>query len=225
MSSKLVFDIETLALPFTSFDETQQHYLTRFAITESERDEAMQKLSLTPLTARILAIALLNPDSERGTVFYEGPGERPSFIDDGKVGLVPCSEQEMLGRFWDAIARYDQIITFNGRSFDCPFVMVRSAIHGVRATRNLMGYRYTSSGHCDLLEQLSFYGATRRFNLDFYCKAFGITSPKESGITGLDMARLVDEKRYRDIAEYCMRDVQATAELYRRWSATIAFEK
>jgi hypothetical protein len=43
VSSKVVFDIETLAFPFTSFDETQQLYLTRFAGTESERDEVIQR--------------------------------------------------------------------------------------------------------------------------------------------------------------------------------------
>ena len=30
-------------------------------------------------------------------------------------------------------------------------------------------------------------GAARRFNLDFYCKAFGIESPKSHGVTGMDV--------------------------------------
>ena len=36
---------------------------------------------------------------------------------------------------------------------------------------------------CDLLDQLTFYGASRRFSLDFYCRAFGIPSPKAGGVT------------------------------------------
>ncbi len=43
------------------------------------------------------------------------------------------------------------------------------------------------------------------------------------GITGLDMKMLVDEKRYRDIAEYCFGDVLATAELYKRWNESLNF--
>lgn len=225
MISRVVFDIETLAYPFDSFDEAQQIYLTKLAKTEEERVEAIQRLSLTPLTAQVLAIGMLNPDTHQGKVFYLGPDESQSLVDDGLVSLVPCSEKEILENFWNSVSHYKQIVTFNGRGFDCPFVMLRSALLGVKPTRNLMGYRYAANEHCDLLEQLSFYGATRRFNLDFYCKAFGITSPKEEGITGLDMAQLFTEKRYREIAEYCLRDVKATAELFKRWSAHLAFEK
>lgn len=69
-----------------------------------------------------------------------------------------------------------------------------------------------------MLEQLTFYGAVRRFNLDFYCKAFGIKSPKSDGVNGL--GNLFREKRYNDIATYCLGDgdVVAIAELYRRWN-------
>ena len=62
----------------------------------------------------------------------------------------------------------------------------------------------------------------RRFNLDFYCKVFGIDSPKAQGITGMDVARLLEEGRYRDIAEYCLRDVRATVDLYRVWKERLA---
>ena len=139
------------------------------------------------------------------------------FSVDGKVEFLSGDERQLLERFWDNVQHYDQFITFNGRSFDCPFVMLRSAILGVEATRNLMTYRYDSKIHCDLLEQLTFYSATRKFNLDFYCKAFGIKSPKAEGITGLDLAPLFHEGKFKEIAQYCLGDVQATAELFRRW--------
>ena len=123
----------------------------------------------------------------------------------------------MLEQFWLDIGHYDQFVTFNGRAFDCPFLMLRSAILQVQPTRNLMPYRYDASVHCDLLEQFTFYGALRKFNLDFYCKSFGVESPKIHGVTGLDMKQLTEEKRFREIAEYNLRDLQATAELFRRW--------
>jgi hypothetical protein len=96
--------------------------------------------------------------------------------------------------------------------------MLRSAIAGVVPTRNLVPYRYETHTHCDLLDQLSFYGAVKKFNLDFYCKAFGIKSPKSEGITGLDLGNLFNEKRFRDIARYCVGDVQAEAELFNLWN-------
>ena len=39
--------------------------------------------------------------------------------------------------------------------FDCPFLMMRSAILGVKPTRNLMPNRYYMT-HIDLLDQLTF---------------------------------------------------------------------
>jgi hypothetical protein len=131
----------------------------------------------------------------------------------------------MLQEFWKAVARYGQFVTFNGRSFDCPFLMLRSAILGVRPTRNLMTYRYSAGEHCDLLEQLSYYGAFRKFSLDFYCRSFGITSPKSEGVSGQDVEPLFRAGRYREIAEYCLRDVRATAELFQRWQAFLNIEK
>jgi 3'-5' exonuclease len=65
-------------------------------------------------------------------------------------------------------------------------------------------------------------GAARRFNLDFYCKAFGIESPKAQGVTGSDMNTMVAEKRFREIAEYCLRDVKATVLLYHIWKERLA---
>jgi len=218
MMNRVVFDVETLAYPFESFDESQQEYLLKFAKTEEEREEAIQRLSLTPFTAQILAIGMLNPDTRQGKVFFQAEGLESTFIDEGLVQMIPCTEQEMLAHFWKSIIHYKQFVTFNGRGFDCPFVMARSALLGVKPSRNLMGNRYAVNDHCDLLDQLTFYSAMRKFSLDFYCRAFGIRSPKGSGVTGSDVGRLFGEKKYREIAEYCLGDVKATAELFRRWA-------
>jgi predicted PolB exonuclease-like 3'-5' exonuclease len=220
---RIVFDIETLGFPLESFDQEVQSYLLRFADTEEKIEELKKNLNLHPLTAQILCIALYNPDTQHGRVFFQSDTEDEYSSSDNAVQFTSGSEEEILRNFWEIIPKYDQFITFNGRSFDCPFLLLRSAILNVQPTRNLMPYRYDSEIHCDLLEQLTFYQTTRRFNLDFYCKAFGIESPKTKGITGLDMKTLFDEKRFREIAEYCYGDVLATAELYKRWLAYLNF--
>ncbi len=69
--NRVVFDIETLAYPFESFDPEQQSYLLKFAHSDEEKAEAIQRLSLTPFTARVIAIGMLNPDSNQGKVLYE----------------------------------------------------------------------------------------------------------------------------------------------------------
>jgi hypothetical protein len=223
--NRVVFDIETLGFPIESFDEVRQEYLLRFAKTDEERADALAKLNLAPFTAQIVAIGMLNPDSNQGKVFYQAPEKDPWTSEDGMAEFVPGTEEIMLTEFWKTVARYGQFITFNGRSFDCPFLMLRSAILGVKPSRNLMPYRYGANEHCDLLDQLTFYGAFRKFNLDFYCKGFGIKSPKSEGITGLDVGPLFREGRFREIAQYCLGDVRATAELYQRWQSLLSFEK
>jgi 3'-5' exonuclease len=220
MSSRVVFDIETLAEPLESFDEASQHYLKRFVDSDEKMEELRRNLNLHALTAKVIAIALMNPDSGRGRVFFQSDVRETFDSPDGLVRYSSCAEEEMLAEFWKVIPSYEEYITFNGRSFDCPFLMLRSGILGVKVSRNLMMNRYDRQ-HCDLLEQLTFYGATRRFSLDFYCKSFGVESPKSKGITGVDMRELHDAGRFHEIAEYCYGDVLATAELYRRWEEDI----
>jgi predicted PolB exonuclease-like 3'-5' exonuclease len=216
--SRIIFDIETLGFPLDSFDQETQTYLLRFADSDEKIEDVKKNLNLHPLTAQILCVALYNPDSRKGKIFFQSDTKQDFVSPDGSSHFISGTEEEILQEFWKIIPHYEQFITFNGRGFDCPFLMLRSAKLGIPITRNLMPYRYDSEIHCDLLEQLTYYQVTRRFSLDFYCKSFGIESPTATGITGLDMRKLVDEKRYRDIAEYCFGDVLATAQLHERWS-------
>ncbi|HEX7572953.1 MAG TPA: ribonuclease H-like domain-containing protein [Bacteroidota bacterium] len=136
--------------------------------------------------------------------------------------MIPATEEEMLTEFWKAATGFHRLITFNGRLFDCPFLMLRSALLGIPPSRNLLPYRFSAREHCDLLDQLTFYGATRKFTLEAYCRGFGIEGP--GGEPGRpDFSRLVDQERYGEIAEYAAGTVRATAELYRRWQGALSF--
>ena len=232
----VVFDIETAALPLESFDRPQQDYLLKLAELEPDEEkkklkaeELKAKLSLYPYTAQVIVIGMLNVESRRGVVYYQesDPGaERARWrSSDDLVEFVPGSETEMLVAFWQAIPKYQRFVTFNGRRFDCPFLLVRSALLGIQPTRNLMPPRFSVTPHCDLMEQLDFYGATRKYSLDFLCKAFGIDSPKAGGIDGAAVGQYFAQGRCRELAEYCLSDVQATAELYRRWQKYLSFER
>lgn len=231
----LVFDIETVALPFDSFDQSQQVYLLKLAEQEEDetrrqqkREELIANLSLYPYTAQVVVIGMLNVESEHGVVHYQ-PADSESEearwkSPDGLIEFVPGSEVELLRAFWEAIPQYSRFVTFNGRAFDCPFLLIRSALLGIKPTRHLMTYRYEAKQHCDLMEQLTFYNVTRKYTLDFLCKAFSIASPKAGGITGAEVGRLFAEGKRRQLAEYCLADVRATAELYRRWKQYLSFE-
>ena len=233
----LIFDIETSALSLDNFDEAQQEYLFREAekiadgpARETKRAEIKQFMSLWPFTSQVVCIAMLNAETFRGQSLFLAEDFEDDAGEAGPVEFVPCADEtELLTAFWDVAKHYDSVATFNGRGFDVPFLYLRSAILNVPISKkNWLGYRYATDPHCDLAEQLTFYsvsgreGAARRFNLDFYCKAFGIESPKSHGVTGMDVSTLMAEGKFRDIAEYCLRDVRATVELYKIWKERLA---
>jgi DNA polymerase elongation subunit (family B) len=238
--AKLVFDIETTALPLEGFDAVQQEYLFREAENlpdpaqrDARRQEIQRQFSLWPLTGQVVCIAMVNAESGRGKVLFQADDAEAARDLPKAADFVPCADEaEVLTEFWEVAVHYDSIVTFNGRTFDVPFLYLRSALLNVPISRkDWLGYRFQTEPHCDLLEQLTFYnvsgrdGAARRFNLDFYCKAFGLQSPKSHGVTGMDISRLVAEGRGLEIAQYCLGDVHATVELYRIWKGRLASVK
>lgn len=228
----LIFDIETIGVDFDKLDETTKKNLTRWIEKEAEDDEDKYKtmlkdlkdgLGFSPLTGEIVAIGVYNTDRNNGVVYFQAPNEEIDDFTEGSFLFKPMTEREMLKNFWEGAKNYNEFISFNGRSFDVPFLMLRSAINKVRPTKDLMSNRYLGSQkydakHIDLLDQLSFYGAVRhRRSLHLYCYALGIKSPKAEGITGDDVARLFREKKYKEIARYNSWDLIATKELYEIW--------
>ena len=233
--STLIFDIETIGEEWNDFDDTTKSVLSRWidrtAISEEQREAQLtdlkEGLGFSPLTGRIVAIGLYDVERARGVVFYDAHGTTVEDFDDGEYVYKPRAEAAMLRDFWEGARAYDTFVTFNGRGFDVPFLLLRSVANGITPTRDLMDGRYLyqqkDARHVDLQDQLSFYGAVhRRQPLHLYCRAFGIPSPKADGISGDDVSRLYKAGKYLDIAKYNARDVTATTELYERWKTQLA---
>lgn len=231
----LVFDIETIGEEWESLDETTMHVLSRWidrtAKSDEEREAQMADLKdglgFSPLTGEVVAIGLYDLEQEKSVVYYQAPGASAEDTVEDDVTLKVRTEKAMLTDFWAGAKAYDTFVTFNGRGFDMPFLLLRSAILGVVPTRDLMDGRYLyqqkDGKHIDLADQLSFYGAVfRKASLHLYCRAFGIESPKAAGVTGDDVSALFREGKYEDIARYNVRDIVATAELYKKWRTYLA---
>ena len=233
---KLVFDIETVGEDFDAFDKVTQDALTRWLEREAyDKDESARLLKdikdgrgFSPLTGQVVAVGVLEVGNGKGGVYYQTPGAKAERVEeDGIVLEAMRSEEEILKKFWEIAKVYQVFVTFNGRSFDVPFLMVRSAIRGIRPTKNLMAGRYlyqqhADAIHIDLLDQLSFQGAVRRKgSLHLWSRAFGIKSPKSEGITGDDVGMLFRRKKYLEIAKYNVGDLKATKELYEKWEQYI----
>lgn len=234
----LVFDIETVGEDFDQVDETTQDVLTRWIKRDTESGEGYaaalsdlkEGLGFSPLTGQIVALGIYDKERKRGAVYFQKSpkGEEKSFDIEGFKFEV-MGEREMLERFWTIVKEYDTFVTFNGRGFDVPFLMIRSALHGIRPSKNLLANRYlshhpASARHVDLLDQLSFYGALRRKgSLHLWCRAFGIESPKSHGVDGDDVKGLFEKGKNDVVAKYNARDLIATAELYQRYLDYLQF--
>lgn len=229
--STLVFDIETIGEKWEATDEVTQDSLTRWAKKEAGSDaeyeilqeDIKQGLGFSPLTGEIVAIGVIDVEKNKGAVYYQSPGTNEKESEHEGIKFKPMTEKEMLEHFWKGAEEYEEFVSFNGRGFDAPFLALRSAIHGIRPSRDLMEGRYAyqqrTCKHTDLLDQLSFYGAVRRKgNLHLFCRAFGIESPKAQGVSGDDVSALFAEKRFFDIAKYNVGDLRATKSLYEKWA-------
>src|SRR5580704_11960944 len=102
--AKLVFDIETSAVPVENFDEAQREYLFREAekipdetARERRRAEIYRQFNLWPFTAQVVCIAMLNADTSRGQVLFTAEDYEPDAAEAGPVEFVPCvDEMELL---------------------------------------------------------------------------------------------------------------------------------
>ncbi len=228
--AKLVFDIETIGEDWGSLDETTQGVLTSWVEDETgdegERERLLAQiregLGFSALTGSIAAIGVLDVERDKGVVYYQSPGTGESDTEENGIRFRPMTEKLMLEHFWSGAKDYGEFIGFNSRAFDAPFLAVRSAVHGIKPSVDLMEgrYLYQQRGvrHVDLRDQLSYYGAVRRAGgLHLWCRAFGIESPKAGGVTGDDVALLFREKRFLDIARYNVGDLRATKALYEKW--------
>jgi 3'-5' exonuclease len=231
----IVFDIEVAGLPWEEVDEITRGYLLQRARTPEDRETVPERTALVPGLGKVIAIGLwlVGKDSrgaelDRGLLLLEGePAEERPWEKVAGSKIFRGDERALIQKFWEKVGPGEGrpapcVVTFNGRAYDGPILMIRSAQLGIRPSRMLVPKRFGSFGdHCDLAEVLTFLGATREnYKLDYWCRRFDIESPKGS-IDGSQVGRAYREGRIEDIGEYCLRDVRATAALYRKLETTL----
>ncbi|MBN8707132.1 MAG: ribonuclease H-like domain-containing protein [Bacteroidetes bacterium] len=219
----VVFDIETVGISWDTLTEHEQAYLLKSVKSDEEAEAEKGKLGLNPLTGKVVSIAMYNPDSKHGRVLLEAEGNAVPVSEPDEDGFqfVTGTEEELLKAFWDMVKSYDAVITFNGRAFDAPYLLLRSMTYGILPTKNLLPYRFSSKEHIDLMDVLTFYGITRKFSLDFYCRRLGIPTPKTEAASGDKVAALYAEGKLQEIGIYNKLDVIATNSLFQMVKPTL----
>ncbi len=236
--SKLVIDIETVGKDLKDLDSISQEYFKHWAEANANGNQEKINLELkkieegfsfSPLTAQVVCIGILNPDTNKGKIYYQDLKKPNNKFIENDIEFEALTEKKILEKFWQDVIAYDDFITFNGRGFDIPFLMLRSAVHKIKPSKNLLSNRYLNlqrqgAKHYDLADLLKFYGAVyggRGYNLHMYCQALGIKSPKNEGVSGAHVKEMFAQERYEDIARYNVDDIVATAELFKVWQKYI----
>lgn len=200
-STTIVIDIETVGQSSRALPPRVLEILLGDAGTDAEREEIEDRFALDPCTGRIICVGVYWLELDRPRAYCQQ------------------DEVELLAKFWADLAqiRPTRFVTFNGKSFDFPYINVRSAILGVASPRDVVldTRRFATDRHFDVREALSNYDRYRKGTLEFFCEVFGVSSPK-SGLDGSKVGQYFDEGRLDEIANYCLADCKATAELYRK---------
>lgn len=225
--SGLIFDIETAGNPPSELDDITKNLIDKKVNPDIDKGTNIEEsLGLSPYTGKIITIGTLDSNTDKGAVYYLNPeGITDNEEVDGIVYRSFKNEEVLLKKFWEIADKYNTFITFNGRMFDIPFILIRSAINHVKPSKDLMRGRYLyqqspSAIHIDLYDQLTYYGSfrfTTGGSLHMACNAFSIKSPKDGGLDGSMVTPMFYEKKYKEIAEYNSRDLWATRSLYKKW--------
>lgn len=221
----LVFDIETVGEPWENFDEYTKTQLTKLAHSKEEIETVKNSLGLSPLTGSVVSLAMYDVERKLGAVYYVG-GDMDETFTEGEFVAKVRTEKEILEDFWEGAQSYDVFVTFNGRSFDVPFLLHRSVVHGLTPTITLQQNRYLTKQsfpyHVDLMDELTMYGAmSKRPSLHLLLRAYGIESQKGE-VDGSQVAELFRAGKFRTLARHNVEDVIATTELYDRWKRHLA---
>jgi hypothetical protein len=107
--SRLVFDIETVGVDFDSLEQEVQEYLLKSANSPEEELKVREGLGLHPQTAEVVAIGMLNPDTNKGAVYFQADGDMLLPFDDDGIRYECGTEKELLEKFWSAVKSYDQV--------------------------------------------------------------------------------------------------------------------
>lgn len=228
----LIFDIETIG------DITADNRDAIAALAAGRELTPDAYAALCPPLARVVCVAWLDRSAQRLGAAFDAtlcPTDAPGAleVDDGTAArnvracdVQSCDgEAALLKAFGHVVEQHlaqpnGQLVTYNGRGFDLPVLIHRSINHGVTDGRALLvkamsENRYRPNMHIDLMDVVTFSGASSRWPMSAYAVGYGGRSPK-TDLDGSQVSAAVQAGRIIDVVRYCAGDVLATAHIYER---------
>jgi predicted PolB exonuclease-like 3'-5' exonuclease len=201
---RLVFDIETVALPDAG------EYLEPVDAPANYKDPVKIAAFIAEGTQQALLKAGLDVDLCRiVAIGWALEGDEPAAVT---IEQFNGNEALMLKSFWMLLQDH-HLIGFNCLGFDLPVLLRRSLYLGVQAP-NIQIDRFKHPRVTDLMDELSYGGKLKFRGLAFYCKRFGIEI--EDPLTGADMAAAVAAGTWTVVEAHVRADVRKTSLLAAR---------
>ena len=173
-------------------------------------DEAVAKTSLDGTYGRVCCISYAFGDAPvEGIIDRDEKKVLSQFFKVCTAGAVDPNTKTPVGAI---------VIGHNVASFDLRFLWQRAIINKIQPPKCLP---WDGKPWGDRIADTMYLwnpDKDKRISLHKLCLALGIPSPKESGITGADIARFWAQRKYEEILTYAQADVTATRECYRRMS-------
>jgi 3'-5' exonuclease len=222
MSKRLFIDIETLP-PHEGLRATLNPALVAklergYRILEREAmaectEEQFRRLALHAEYGRVLSIGMIiEQDGEvvcRGVLGRERQSLR-----------FHLNEARTLRGFWNQLRGFDDrrdlIIGHNIFDFDLPFLYKRSVIHRVQPSVRLSFARYRSRPIFDTMKEWELWAWRPGIKLIELAEVLQLGMTKTEGMDGSRIYDRFCAGCHEEIADYCMRDVELTREIYYR---------
>lgn len=200
---RIFIDIETLP------PETCPHEECR---GKACPDEEFRRLALRAEFGRILCVGLIV--EQCGMIVQQGGLGR-----DRLTLRFHLDEARTIRGLWNLFdgfdVRRDIVVGFNIIDFDLPFLYKKSVVHQVRPSVFLSFARYSCQPIYDLQREWEKWHYSSRISLHDLAVTLNLPSPKGE----IDGSRVYDyfcAGRHVEIADYCMKDVIVSREIYYR---------
>lgn len=200
MSDILVFDIETIPSKRKLNDIEIAELEKRISKRKEDADKNLI-MATSPFFGDIVCIGLYKIVQDKGA-------------SKALIG----TEQEILTEFWRIIRNFNgTFVSFNGLGFDAPYIIKKSMFHNILPTNNnfMDLKRFSRFPHFDVRLVMNDFDAYASGSLEFFCSFLNIPSSKEGKIKADKVAEAYDNGMIKDIADYCIRDVVATFDIYK----------
>lgn len=165
---------------------------------ETRQQHALEdagKLSLTPLTGKVICVA-----------FKE---------DDKESLLLGGNETMMIRGAFHLINKCTRLVTFNGKQFDLPFLIISATRINIPMPAHILRMlgKYENDRHTDIRNILTNHQQFGRGTLGQWASRFGINPPYGDGS---QIAGWYLDNDWKQIGKHSISNVQATYEIYQR---------